>query len=211
MRKVLAVIALTVALASAPQALAKGPGAIQICGAWQCAMVGDATQPRVRVFSGPLDASVAPAAPSPFYVLRFADVGGTIGYWIPNVGLLRLGQLTSRWVSARHDETVALALATAGIAPHPAPRGQAATAVDSRPARGGRTYLRLYTIGTPTPAAPDAGGWLRVFVVGAMTPWTDGANSLWVSKRGGFIRRDGTIARISANLASRIRLGLPLS
>lgn len=211
MPRAVVVLGLTVALALAPQALAKGSGAIEICGVGQCATIGDATQSVVRSFPARFGAAVAPAAPTSFYVLRFADFGGTIGYWIPNAGLLRLGQLTSRWVAARPDETAALALATAGMAPHPEPRGAAATAVDFKPARGGRTYLLLYTIGTPTMAAPGAGGWLRVFVVGAMTPWTDGANSLWVSKRGAFIRRDGTISRIPANLASRIRRGLPLS
>lgn len=157
------------------------------------------------------DTAIAPVAPSPFYVLRVADFGGTRGYWIPSAGLLRLGQLTSRWVVAHPDETAALRRATAGIPPHQPPRGATATAVDFKPASGGRGYLRLYTIGTPTRTAPSAGGWLRVFVVGEMTPWTDGGNSLWVSKRGAFISGDGTPARISARLASRIRRGLPLS
>lgn len=86
-----------------------------------------------------------------------------------------------------------------------------ATAVDFKPARGGRTYLRLYTLGTPTTVSPGAGGWLRIFVVGAMTPWTDGANSLWISKRGAFVSRDGSTALIPASVASRIRRGLPLA
>lgn len=214
MRRVLVVIALA-AFIWTPETLAKGSGRLEVCGLTGCATLGDEAQSPVRVQAGPLDAPisldlrVAPSAPAPFYTLRSTSFWGTIGYWIPSAGLLRLGQLTSQWVAALPDESAALALATLEIEPHPPPR-TAVTAVDFKPSNGGRTYLRLYMIGTPTVTWPGAGGWLRIFVVGAMTPWTDGANSLWISRRGAFLRRDGTTVLISPSTASRIRRGLPL-
>ncbi len=214
MRTSFATLVLVLSLAAVPSLSAKGTGSIQLCGAARCvtldADVGFAEELGEGRFAASLERA-APAGPSPYYVLRYADAGGTIGYWVPSADLLRLGQLTSRWVVAAPDLVAEFGRATVGIAPRPAPVRAAATAVDFKPARGAATYLRLYTIGTPAASAPGAGGWLRIFVVGAETPWTDGANSLWISRRGGYLSRDGTVARISGQVAQRIRHGLPLA
>jgi hypothetical protein len=59
-------------------AAAKGP--VQLCGAQRCGMLGDE-----RTAAFPLVAPAGaklrpPAAPAPYYVVRFRDVGGARGY-----------------------------------------------------------------------------------------------------------------------------------
>jgi hypothetical protein len=161
---------------------------------------------------------VAPALPSSYFVIRFAEYGGTLAYWIPEAGVLRAGETTIVWARPHRDDLTALQTATAGLEPYGAPR-TARAAVDADPGkrvemrsvRGGDTYLRLYSLGEPVARANGARTWLQIWVMGAPTPWTDGKNSLWISRRGALLLRDGTIVRIPSSTAEQIRKRAPLT
>ena len=219
MRNVVLVFIIAVAAVFvAPPALAKGP--VVICGTTRCAPLGD-EQSVLNWSLGYYSPStrVAPAAPSSYFVIRFPDYGGTLAYWIPIAGVLRVGgSNNTAWVRPRSDELTALQTATAGLEPYAPPRvAQAAVdadpakPIDMRSARGGTTYLRLYTLGRPVSSAPGVGAWLQIWVMGSPTPWTDGQNSLWISRRGALLRRDGMIARVPVSIADKIRSRAPLT
>jgi hypothetical protein len=219
MRRVLVVSFIAAAVMLVPQAFAKGP--VVICGVRECAPLGD--EQSVQNWQLDPTSRVAPAAPSPYFVLRFADYGGTSAYWIPSAGVLRVGGLNgssnnTAWVRPRPDDLTALQAATAGLEPYPAPRTASAAVdadpakwIDMRTARGGTTYLLLYTLGKPVTSAPAVGAWLQIWVMGSPTPWTDGQNSLWISLRGALLRRDGTMARVPISIANKIRKRLALT
>ena len=203
--------AAVVAAALAPAAHAKGP--FEICGRSACAVLADeAVGPGFPIGTIASPVSVAPAAPAPYFVIRFRDLDGALAYWIPSAALIRVrtDAGTAAWLAATPDEAALLRAKTAGLAPRPTPIVEDA-AVDLRSVRDPRSYLALYTVGTPVASAHGAGGWLRIDVWGASTPWTDGSNALAVSRRGAFLRRDGQLVRIPLALARRIRARLPLN
>jgi hypothetical protein len=201
--------ALVATVLLAPPAQAKGP--IELCGASGCAPLSD-NPLGVAWTAGSYRGSdrAAPAAPGPYYVIRFADVPSVLAYWVPGAGLLRVGDKAPSWVRAKADDLPLLTDTAAGLRAYPAPR-EARAAVDGKPARGGSTYLRLYTAGTQVSSGRSPSGWLGIWIMGRQTPWTDGRNSLWISRRGTLLRRDRQLVRIAPALADRIRARAPLT
>jgi hypothetical protein len=201
-------LALVVALAVAPSAAAKGP--VQLCGAGACVTLGAETA-AAPVLSVPTDAPrLAPAPVAPYYVIRFADVGGPLSYWIPSAHALRSGGTGAPvWTTVPAPAADLLARAAATLAPKPAPTTLSFVRVGRRAVAHPRGYLRLYSLGTPvTDPGAGAGGWERIDVYSYrewQTPWTDGSNVLAISRRGAFLRRDGEVVRIPLALAERIR------
>jgi hypothetical protein len=198
------------ALAFAPSAFAKGP--FEICGVAGCAVLGSETQPPVRVFGGMSRVPhVAPPAPAPYYVIRFADIDAPLAYWIPSVATLRIVSSSARgiWIGTLADEETLLRDKTAGLQPY-APPTRVDAAVQFKAVKRTTGYLRLFTIGTPV-ATPQV-GWLMLWLSGGNTPWTDYTNVFWISKKGSFLKRDdGTVVKIPAAVATKIRARLPLS
>lgn len=192
----------------APPARAKGP--LQLCGWAGCAQLGDdATE--VAWLAGSYGSAdrLPPPAPAPYFVLRFSEVPSVVAYWLPEADVLRVGGNHLSWVRTAPDDRAVLASAAAALRPYPAPR-QARAAVDGKPVRGGSTYLRLYTVGTPVSSGRSPSGWLGIWISGRQTPWTDGRNELWISRRGTLLRRDGQLVRLPRALAERIRARQPL-
>ena len=210
MRRLVLVVCAAAALAAAPQALAKG--ALQLCGSSGCASLGPegAAGPMIPLGAG-TGARLAPVAPAPFYRIGFAEHGGTLAYWIPSAHVLRVieGGLAA-WIAPGSEAEALLGGVASTVTPYAAPT-TANALVGRRQAAGGATYLDLYTLGTRTLRWPRTVVWVPVNLTdGSLTPWTDGANSLWISQKGGYLRRDGTVARIPAAVADRIRARLSL-
>jgi hypothetical protein len=211
LRKVgLAVVAAALVLAVAPAASAKGP--FQICGASACAVLAPEGQPPIRLFTvDPATPSASAPAPAPYFLIRFADQGSPLGYWIPSASMLRVQGQPWRWVAALPSEVALLGETTAGLQPL-APPARPTTFVGSYPVKRSTGYLRLLTMGTPMAQAPANTRWLDVWFMGARSsPWTDGTTSLQVSRRGGYLKRDGHVFRIPLAVAKRVRGRLPLS
>lgn len=198
------------ALLVAPSAFAKGP--FEVCGASGCAVLAPETQLPVRLGVDAATATLAPVAPAPYFVVRFQDFPDALVYWVPSASVLRLAPQgrPAAWVAATAAEAELLRAKTEGLRPYPSPV-QVLAAVDGVKARGAATYLRLYTVGAPATSAAGAGGWLPIWMLGGRSPWNDGRNALFVSRRGGFLKRDGQLVRIPAALAQRIRARLPLT
>jgi hypothetical protein len=153
---------------------------------------------------------MSPAAPTRYFSIRFAEMPqNPLAYWIPAASLLRVGNEQAVWVKPTPAEVVALQAKTLGMTALSAPR-RFDVSVDLKPVRGDFSYLRLYTIGTPARTAGNSGGWLKILIFGRFTPWTDGVNSVWISRQGRLLRRDGEIATIPATIAERVRARLPL-
>ncbi len=203
--------AAAVALALAPQALAKGP--LVLCGVSACASLGTEADPSVRWWPDAYVTHVPRAVPAPFLKLRFSRYGDALGYWVPSAGLLRLSPSESpaRWVQPSPEESALLMQATSGLRPFAAPN-RVGVLVDFQPVeRGSSTYLRLFTTGVPVATPVGAKGWLEIHMGGAETPWTDGRTSMWISRVGSFLRHgDGDVVKIVAPLADKVRRRLPL-
>ena len=209
MRKLLVVA--SVALALAPQALAKGP--ISLCGVDGCAPVGTVeTSPVPRLGEDAIQ--IAPVAPVPFFKLQLDGISGLIGYWIPSGSVLRLSETQGGpaiWLQPRVDEVAALVKAAETLRPFAAPK-RATVAVNNTIVLHSSTYLRLFTIGVPVATWSGANGWLPIYIWGSDTPWTDGLNFMSISRNRSFLKRaDGDVVKIPARVADRIRHRLPLA
>jgi hypothetical protein len=210
MARWLVVAAFVMLVALVPPAGAKGP--VQLCGPTGCVELSrDPTGIGWAPGYYPSGSRVPAAAPSPFYVIRFADIPDTLAYWIPSAGALRVGSFDStRWVPVRGEDLAALTTGAADLEPFGAPRVVRAQ-VGERAARGGASYLRLFTVGTEVATGRSPAGWLRVWITGSPTPWTDGRNSLWISRRGSLLVRDGQMVRLPKLLAERVRARVALN
>jgi hypothetical protein len=193
----------------ASPAQAKGP--VEICGANGCTrLYGTGAEPAVNILTQAGRARLTPAAPTKFFSIRFVDQpGSALAYWIPTAGLLRVGWERATWISPTKVEGRLLRAKTRGLRPLSAPKS-VSVFVNLKPVRGDLSYLRLYTLGHVTRDA-NRGGWLKIKIFGRSTPWTDGKSSLWISRRGAFLRRDGEIIAIPATIAARVRARLPLT
>jgi hypothetical protein len=209
MKRLLFVALLAVVLPAA--AHAKGP--LQVCGASGCALLGAEAQPPVRVLG--VEAStpaVSGIAPAPYFVVRFADLPGTLAYWIPSASVLRLVPQSGHgvWVATRPSEDALLREKTAELRPYPKPK-RADVYVDYHFAKRANGYFRLFTIGTPVAPPPPTAGWREVWLRGGRSPWNDFSVLFWISNQGNLLKRDGAVLEISPDVARRIRAGLPLS
>ena len=212
MRRMLTIGALILAGLSlqAPPAQAKGQA--EICGATSCRkLYGTETKPAVNILTQARRARLSPAAPTQFFSIRFVDQPGSpLAYWMPTANRLRVGRERAIWIRPTEVEAALLRAKTHGLRPLSAPKS-VSVAVNLKPVRGDLSYLRLYTLGHVTTKAADNGGWLKINIFGRSTPWTDGKNSLWISRRGAFLRRNGEIIVIPTTIAARVRARLPLT
>jgi hypothetical protein len=204
-------VVLAIACCFVPQASAKG--ALALCGTGACVQIGSEGNSPVRWLADAYESHVAATAPAPFFKLRFAGGSDVLAYWVPSAGVLRLQPRGGNWwVRPSADEAAVLAQASATLRPFPAPRRMTVTVDDFVVPRGGSTYLRLFTTGTPMANPPHVRRWLAIDWWGGKTPWTDG---LWgfmsVSRTGPYLKRDGDIVRIRPRIADRIRHRLPLA
>lgn len=221
MRSLVRIVSILVAagvMAGFPPAAA-AKGTLEICGASACATLAEGEQ--AVPFFGAWDGTVvAPSAPAPYYELRQADTPGLIGYWVPSAHALRLtpggGGVSGPngggvWTATTAAQTAMLVQATQALAPHAAPAKVYAT-VNGVTVRHPRGWLSLYTIGTPASGAPGGTAWLSIYLGGARpSPWTDGADTFLVSRRGPYLERDGRFLRIPAALAKKVRARKPLA
>jgi hypothetical protein len=197
------------ALAAAPAGLAKG--SLEVCGASGCAALGPESDASTWLGAAPGASSLPPPAPAPYFVLRFNDIAATVAYWIPSASIMRTVQSnTVVWVALAPDPEGALLRLTAGLQPYPAPK-RAAAFIDYENVKGGTTYMRLYTIGTPVESVPSSTVWLAIWLHGGTSPWNDGMSSFRISKTGNLLKRDGQVLRISPAIAKRIRAHQPLA
>jgi hypothetical protein len=198
------------ALALAGVASAKGP--VQLCGASRCATIGDERVPSIPLAVTARTKLHPPAAPAPYYVVRYARVGGVLGYWVPSANLVRL-RVHERavWVTPTGAQVGRLRKVARGVPPKAPPRQFEAAEVGYERVDDPSGWMSLYTLGTPVESAPDAGGWTRIFAfTKADTPWSDGTNKLAISRSGAYLRRDGQRVSIPSDVAERIRARLPL-
>lgn len=156
----------------------------------------------------------APAPIQPYYEIQIT-VGGSscevpnlpTDFYVPGAGEVRIHGNAGNafWLRLPPALAKLLARATRDLKPFPAPRTLESASVDHSVVARPSSYLRLYAIGTPVGSAPSAGGWLPITLLGAASPWTDGSNALFVSRRGSYLERDGQIVRVPAATAKRIR------
>jgi hypothetical protein len=205
-------LVLLAAVFAVPSAAAKGP--FQLCGATGCAELGPETAPPVRLGADAAAAAVGPVAPASYFVVRFAEFGSALAYWIPSAGLLRLTRSNGGnvWVATLPAEDALLREKAAGLTPFAAPAHLAVT-VNYTPVKSkdADSYFRLFTIGTPLAAEPAGVVWQPIWVHGGASPWNDGVSSFAISAKGSLLKRDGQVLRISAALAKRIRAARALA
>jgi hypothetical protein len=210
MRRIAFVLVVVAALVAVPAAAAKGP--IQICGAHACVTIAAETAAPQFVGVGANVRRLPPPPVAPYYVIRFAAVGGPLSYWIPSVRTLRLvGGSVAAWARPSAETADLLTRTTATMAPKPTPTLPSYVTVAGKLVRDRRGWLRLYSVGTPVTGESPPGGWLPIHMSSyPETPWTDGTDSLAVSRRGSLLRRDGELVRIPAAIARLVRARAPL-
>jgi hypothetical protein len=153
-------------------------------------------------------------------------------FYVPGAAALRMGSAIAQWRRLGPFASD-FGAAVRGLRPFPRPR-LARVEISGRPAHDPPSYLRVYEVrgrvaDDPAGLHPRITGeysedalakyyervkryWLPVNVWSTPpSPWGDGANFIWVSRRGSLLRRDGEVIHIAAALAERIRHGLSLS
>jgi hypothetical protein len=188
---------------------------LAICGSSKSVEVRSARAQKVPVkYKSGLRAA-RPAAPQSFYKIqlngsRSCDVsmpGAPVAFYIPAAGDVRIQGPTGEafWVHLPHSLQRLLRRAAQGLQPFHAPMKLASASVNDQIVAKPSSYLRLYTLGTPVQSAPGGIKWLQISLMGPSSPWTDGWNSLRISRRGDYLKRDGELVRIPASIAQRIR------
>ncbi|HKU55790.1 MAG TPA: hypothetical protein VJP41_02095 [Gaiellaceae bacterium] len=189
---------------------------------WLCGPKGSAPLPnslegKVPFFAGTGQGRKAPPAPlQSFYRLSYGssrscavDPLTGLAYFIPAAGEIRtvdsLSSDHALWAKLSSKLAVRLRKLVQRVKPYGAPKKLRMVFVKDRTAARPSSYLRLYTLGTPTRSAPSVEGWTGITLLGPPTPWTDGKNVLSVSSRGSYLKRDGELVRIPAPVAQRIR------
>lgn len=192
---------------------------LRVCGASGCRDV-------MRLLSWADGATTRPAPPSAYFAITYLDRQGRAAsdepllYYVPAADVLRRGSGIATWISPSGSD---LRQAVRGQRPFPRPR-LAQVTVGGRRARDPDSYLRLYELpSSRLPPADPAGSkresetlwryyervlsyWIPVNLWSARpTPWGDGANFVWISRRGALLKRDGEVLRIPRPLAERVR------
>jgi hypothetical protein len=188
---------------------AKGPAAVQICGADACTTVRDAAMTHQMAWIG--GSGVRSPAASAYYTVRFVAGEGAQKsqalYYVPSAGAMRrLDQRgAARWEPVNQTARDAYGLATAGLEPF-APPELTAARVGSRVVRGdASSYLRLYAAGTRFRGLVKPSKWLSIVLESAQpSPWTDGTSGLAYSPGLRLLRRDGGVFKLSRPLARRL-------
>jgi hypothetical protein len=213
-RALLVVPVVLLALAIMRDAAASTSG-LAICGSSKSVEVRSARAQKVPVkYKSGLRAA-RPAAPQSFYKIqlngsRSCDVsmpGAPVAFYIPAAGDVRIQGPTGEafWVHLPHSLQRLLRRAAQGLQPFHAPMKLASASVNDQIVAKPSSYLRLYTLGTPVQSAPGGIKWLQISLMGPSSPWTDGWNSLRISRRGDYLKRDGELVRIPASIAQLIR------
>jgi hypothetical protein len=215
-RIVASTLTLITASALSSGALAKGPGAIELCGANACTTVRDAAMTHQMAWIG--GSGVPSPAPSAYYSVRFIPEEGRPEshprYYVPSAGAMRRLDERGRaqWEPVNQTARNAYARATAGIEPFAKPELTAAR-VGSRLVRGdASSYLRLYTAGSRFRGQMKRSRWLPIVLESAQpSPWTDGASRLAYAPGQRLLRRDGAVFKLSRPLASRLLRAVALN
>lgn len=201
-------LAAAVAASSSPAALGSGHW---LCGPHGSVQLSPALAEHVPSFYTRGLHAATPPRPQPFYRLSLLSsrtcalmTGYGVAYFIPAAGELRIDGPTGNalWLKPTPRITARLRKAVRKVKPYPAPRKLGQAVVDDQNAARPSTYLRLYTIGSPTRIPPRGVQWLSIQLIGGTTPWTDEKNSLWISQHGDYLKRDGQTVRISASPSS---------
>jgi hypothetical protein len=219
-------VAAAAALAAASSGNAGGPiggSGLWVCGPHHAAHLTGAIEQKVPVqYKTGLQAA-APAPPQAFYRVDLNAsttcavnmVPGQPAYFIPAAGEVRVVGTADHafWVKLAPDVAAKLRKAVGNVKPYRAPTTLTSVSVNDRSVAHPSTYLRLYRIGRPIKTAPNGIHWLYISLLGVSpeSPWTDGRNALWVSRRGhDYLKRDGQTVRIPASVAARIRRAAPI-
>jgi hypothetical protein len=202
---------LTVFFLTAGGAAAKGPPVdrIDLCGSRACvaAVSGAATEALNSFFVGALT-PVPPAAPQPYYDVRSVYAAGGFrlsSYFVAAASALYGGD----WNTLDAAALAPMSASAERLEPWPEP-GVIAATIAGRAVHEPASYIRLFTAGRLTSAWHGFGGWLRVEVLfDRPNPWA--MTSLRISRKRGFVWREGWIHRIPDALAARARRGLSLT
>ena len=108
------------------------------------------------------------------------------------------------WIKLGQGVRTVLERLTSTLQPFSAPIPSLVT-VGGKPVQDPASYLRLWSVGTPTYTWPPTGFTGIKVTSDLVSPWTDGAAHLSISRRGGFLMRDSTVHRIPMQLARLVR------
>ncbi len=210
-------LSLLVAVTAASDAAASGSGH------WVCGPRGSAQIPGGLIDHVPILYSkglraAPPPRPHAFYWIGLSGsrscalVTEDTAFFIPRAGEVRISGPDGNafWTKLSSRVAVRLRKLVRKVRPYGGPKRLREVTINDVSARHPSSYLHLYTLGTPTRSASSAAGWLPILFFGTTSPWTDGKNSLWISRHGAYLRRDGQLVRLSASLATRVRRGEPI-
>jgi len=223
MRRVLAAALLAVSiLAVTSSAEAKAPpSGFQVCGRTACAAIdafADAEPLAINLFyggEGSVELWSPKVPPASFYALHWSFQQGEprTGYYVPLLNVFRyVGSASGpesagalvHWIKLGQGVRTVLERLTSTLQPFSAPIPSLVT-VGGKPVQDPASYLRLWSVGTPTYTWPPTGFTGIKVTSDLVSPWTDGAAHLSISRRGGFLMRDSTVYRIPTQLARLVR------
>jgi hypothetical protein len=180
-----------------------------LCGHGKC--VEFAPETSMQWVYAPAGIQVRPVVPAPYFAVRFAQMSGSLAYWMPSAGVLRTAPQSGDavWVRPAPDELEALRSAAAQLRPFPAPHRASVTVGFRDVRRGASTYLQLFAMGVSVQRATGARGWIWMDVWTGDTPWTYGMS---ISRNGGFLRYPtGETVKIPWRVADHVRRRLPIT
>jgi hypothetical protein len=214
MRLIVAALAAAGALLVVAGAQAKEPpDGIEVCGAADACVQVSQRDAEPAMWGIGKTGSWTPAAPAPYYVLRWHWPGQVeqTEYYVPSAARLRvLTEFGVWWYEVDGVSAQGLTAVVAALEPLSVPKLSSVT-VAGRAARDPQSYLRLLRAARQVSAWPGAAGWLPVKLEATQpSPWTDGLNDVRISKRNGFVWVDGRVFKISKRLAALARSGSSL-
>lgn len=214
-------LAALAALVPAP-ALAKELRAVAVCGASGCSSITDREALHRYTAGAGLesDASLAPAPPSPYYLVRTTagDGNGRSFTWrvwyVPAAGKMRgIGERgdDALWFTVGSGAESVLREAVQDVEPFPVPRVTEAL-VGGRRVDDPGSYLALFAAEPDGFEVPAEFDWAPVVLRSEHpSPWTDDLARLEFSPSAGVLLRGGTLVKLLADLAARVRHGESLA
>jgi hypothetical protein len=208
-RTLCAAFVASAALFAVPGAQAKAPpDGLDVCGADDACihLTMEQAEQNWALWSSANEQSDLPHAVAPFLLVRWhwpGDPAERSAYYVPSTGQVRQHEsdLTS-WSDLQNAGNVRAM--TAKLTPFPVPRVTRVT-VGGRAVRDPQSYLDIFGAGKVWFSA-ILPRWLRItFTADAPSPWTDGADDYFISRKGRLLWIDGNIVRIPLQLAQRIR------
>ena len=169
---------------------------LELCGSAGC--VAAASSGSTSPFLATVAAPSPPAAPQPYYELWSVYTGGG----------RRLSSFFVPGAAGNSASVARLHAVTGSIQAWQAPEVVTARTA-GKPVQDPVSYVKLFTVGRLTSRWSGFGGWLRVdLTFDRPNPWT--TTGLRISRKGGFVWRDGWVFRVPNALAARARHGLSL-